>query len=642
MKGKFMNKKFTYLFSALIMTIVVVWGFSTSGLFDRDPNATREAGQYMVQGPELESPLGVLSESFEGVTFPPAGWTKLSPDGGPGWNRQTNGTTPIPGWNGGTITVPPGGGNAVAFATWTTGGAVGNDQWLITPQISGVQLDDSLKFWLRYWPDSYRDSIEVKISTTTPTVAAFTTLVWRKNFSVGSGDTNWVQYKFRLGDFVTAGANIYIGFRETVLNNLSDGSSFSLDLVEVTSAPTPVVCNYTYANQTSGTALTLYSVSAVNDMVAWAAGVGSTVRRTTDGGMTWGNGNPTPGTIVGDIYNIYAVDANTAFVTTSPSATFIYKTTNAGANWTQVYTLAGGFINAIEMTSALTGYAEGDPVGGTWTILTTVDGGNTWVRMPTEPTQAGAEAGWNNSFQAMGTNIWFGTNNTRVYRSSDLGLTWSFAATTGTVNTYGVHFNNSLNGVAGGNAGVYTTDGGVTWLTSPVPGTGNITGGIAGGNDNFWVCRGTSLYRSSDNGATWITTAVHTAAGTLWDMDMKVNDCPTGWAVGASGVIAKVTGTIVGITNVGSEVPSSYLLKQNFPNPFNPTTNIHFAIPQSGLVTLKVFDIAGREISTLVNEVRAAGSYIVDFNASELSSGAYFYRIESGNFVDTKKMMLIK
>jgi hypothetical protein len=79
-------------------------------------------------------------ESFESVTFPPPGWSKLNPDGGPGWNRQTVGTSPLPGWTGGVITAPPGGENAVAFCTWNTGGSSDNDQWLYTPQISGIQI----------------------------------------------------------------------------------------------------------------------------------------------------------------------------------------------------------------------------------------------------------------------------------------------------------------------------------------------------------------------------------------------------------------------------------------------------------------------------------------------------------------------
>ena len=103
-----------------------------------------------------------------------------------------------------------------------------------------------------------------------------------------------------------------------------------------------------------------------------------------------------------------------------------------------------------------------------------------------------------------------------------------------------------------------------------------------------------------------------------------------------------MSGNPTGISTVSSEVPSSFLLKQNYPNPFNPTTNINFSLPKSGVVTLKVYDMSGKEVAVVLNEFKSAGSYIVGFSAASLPSGAYFYRLSSGNFVDTKKMILVK
>ena len=91
-----------------------------------------------------------------------------------------------------------------------------------------------------------------------------------------------------------------------------------------------------------------------------------------------------------------------------------------------------------------------------------------------------------------------------------------------------------------------------------------------------------------------------------------------------------------------SMVPDKFELYQNYPNPFNPTTKINFAIPKNGFVTLKVFDVTGREVANLVNEMKTPGYYSVDFNASSFASGVYFYRIESSSFIETKRMMLIK
>ena len=94
--------------------------------------------------------------------------------------------------------------------------------------------------------------------------------------------------------------------------------------------------------------------------------------------------------------------------------------------------------------------------------------------------------------------------------------------------------------------------------------------------------------------------------------------------------------------NIITIFPNQFYLSQNYPNPFNPTTKIKYSIPNSSFVTLKVFDILGREIETLINEEKTAGNYEIDFDASQLSSGIYFYQLKSGEFIQTKKMILIR
>ncbi|MEO6694418.1 MAG: T9SS type A sorting domain-containing protein, partial [Ignavibacteria bacterium] len=138
------------------------------------------------------------------------------------------------------------------------------------------------------------------------------------------------------------------------------------------------------------------------------------------------------------------------------------------------------------------------------------------------------------------------------------------------------------------------------------------------------------------------TLAHSQGVGNLQDIDFVIIDnCPQGWAVGNAGAIVKLT-SVTGISNYNSEIPSSYSLKQNYPNPFNPSTNINFSIPKSGIVTLKIYDMSGKEVASPLNEFKSAGNYILGFNASGLSSGAYLYRLESNDFSDSKKMFLIK
>jgi hypothetical protein len=98
----------------------------------------------------------------------------------------------------------------------------------------------------------------------------------------------------------------------------------------------------------------------------------------------------------------------------------------------------------------------------------------------------------------------------------------------------------------------------------------------------------------------------------------------------------------IGVKPISTEIPDKYYLYQNYPNPFNPSTNIRYQLPSSKIVTLKVFDVLGKEIAVLVNEKQNAGIYETTFNAGNLPSGIYFYRLIAGDYSETKKMLMIK
>ena len=100
--------------------------------------------------------------------------------------------------------------------------------------------------------------------------------------------------------------------------------------------------------------------------------------------------------------------------------------------------------------------------------------------------------------------------------------------------------------------------------------------------------------------------------------------------------------TPVSVKDEDSEQPQKFLLNQNYPNPFNPTTKITFQIPETGLVILKIYDLQGNEITTLVNEEKPTGEYEVEFNGKELTSGIYFYQIQTSSYTNTKKMIYLK
>jgi len=157
------------------------------------------------------------------------------------------------------------------------------------------------------------------------------------------------------------------------------------------------------------------------------------------------------------------------------------------------------------------------------------------------------------------------------------------------------------------------------------------------------------LYLSTNNGDNWYTIPGPSSAGGIHSIE-KVGE---GYLVIASrnGIYKNTTVVSIGEVNNENLGQLKFSLSQNYPNPFNPVTKIKYSIPQSpplggdgrgGLVTLKVYDILGREIATLVNEEKPAGNYEVEFNAATLPSGIYFYRLKAGQYSETKKMILLK
>lgn len=402
-------------------------------------------------------------------------------------------------------------------------------------------------------------------------------------------------------------------------------------------------CVYQWNAQNSGIANQLTVVKAVDGLNCWTGGANSVVRRTTDGGVTWVNGNPNPVVIAGMVNCIDAIDGNIAWLsTTNSGSTFIYKTTNGGANWQQVFSSAQTRIFGLKMTDASNGFAFGDPISNIWQMLVTTNGGINWQQSPNAPAAGNIETCLPNSFQVSLPNIWWGTSVTTVYRSTNSGASFtSHPANVTGIYILAVHYNTEGVGFSSSTSMSKSTNSGVSYASLPAPGSGNIEA-IQGEGQNFWFIRGNGIYRSSDSGGSW--EPVFTSAQSLVHMDFPDNlsGCQTGWAVGNGGYIYKMTGHIVGTSVNQNEIPAAYDLKQNFPNPFNPETTIEFSIPQSAYVELRVFDVIGNEVSLLENSELTAGNYSYNFNMAQLASGVYFYTLKTPEFTQTRKMLMVK
>jgi len=345
---------------------------------------------------------------------------------------------------------------------------------------------------------------------------------------------------------------------------------------------------------------TFNSVQFINNTTGWIAEDSEFIFRTTDGGNTWIETNTgLPGRT--RLESLFFIDSQTGWIVgkdliaTGPAQIIIARTTDGGETWTRQDDMSDGRLKSVFFLDSNTGWAVGDRNQiNTGQILHTVDGGETWqvqlenVSNLEDIFFADANNGW-----AVGVNDLLNTN--------EGGKTWisqNFAAG----NLRSVHFTDALNGWVVGGIGTmaYTDDGGSSWNLLP------------------------SITNNSLDEVIFL-------------------DAGTGWTTGNGALLKFEEGVITSVLNdEGGTKPIDFELGQNYPNPFNPSTVITFNLPDASDVTLTVYNMLGQRITTLINQPMTAGTHRIDFDASNLSSGVYLYRIQAGKFVQTKKLTLIK
>jgi len=315
----------------------------------------------------------------------------------------------------------------------------------------------------------------------------------------------------------------------------------------------------TWINHQSGVMASLRGVSSASDRIIWASGSGGTYLATTDGGATWHPGT-VPGAEALDFRDAHAVDARTTYLLASGPGekSRIYKTADSGAHWTLQFTNPDpkGFFDALAFWDARRGIVLGDPVEGHFVILTTVDGGEHWMRQRTPPALPNEGA-----FAASGTCLivrgqreaWFATGGpggARVFHSEDGGRTWSVAQTplrndAAGAGIFSLAFSDARHGIAVG--GDYTkpanaqhniavtSDGGRTWIEPSGSHPHGYRSAVAFVPDKrMWIALGTTGSDTSyDNGKSWrlFDTGAFNAVSFV--------SSKSGWAVGPSGKLAE-------------------------------------------------------------------------------------------------------
>lgn len=390
----------------------------------------------------------------------------------------------------------------------------------------------------------------------------------------------------------------------------------------------------------------------LNESTGWSIlnNVGK-VFRTTNGGNNW----DTLFTLVGGSFrSIGFFDSQNGLLGTlsDDSNLVLFRTTNGGTNFTALTTLSSPRIMGtcgINILNDSTAYAC-----GRWDtparIIKTTDKGISWSSFIIDTLMAksivdcyffNADSG----IAVGGTNALAGDGNAVVLRTVNGGITWTRVHRTTRTRElcWKVSFvNNNLGyaSIQGSSYYLKTTDGGVSWeeklfraYTQQGIGFINESTGWIGG----WSG---ATYETTDSGNSW-----HLSG---WGRNINrfrfINDT-IAYSVGQR--VYKYSTISVGINITSSAIPAVFSLFQNYPNPFNPTTKIKFDIPNSlngelSNVKLIIFDVLGKEVQILVNENLAPGSYETEFDGSSFSSGIYFYKLEMQNFIETKRMILVK
>jgi photosystem II stability/assembly factor-like uncharacterized protein len=321
---------------------------------------------------------------------------------------------------------------------------------------------------------------------------------------------------------------------------------------------------------------------------------GNGIYKTTNDGVNWTRLTNLPATNADTVSTLLfnSVNRDTVYAGVFGNGT-LYRTTNEGQTWDST----GKLLNVALLKDGVfyctkdSGFYRSTDEGATWTKTQTIAQGTTIIKI----------IAGNSSVYACG---WTQQGGTVVYRSTNSGLNWSLATQSQYFALYFAADGNLLFGLGG--SVIVSANGGATWQ--------DITSGLPLGFPSAIAAKDSIVFVS-----------FYEYEGQVWKRS--------------------IAGLYAAVPKSPDRNASTFSLSQNYPNPFNPTTTISYSLSKPEVVTLKVYDIlgkVGKEVATLVSERKAAGSYEARFDAGKLASGIYFYKLQAGNFTETKKMILVK
>ena len=384
-----------------------------------------------------------------------------------------------------------------------------------------------------------------------------------------------------------------------------------------------VMCLKFWDNNTGYHAGILYNSSTFN------------IHKTTNGGLNYTdqNSNFTSQRFM----SVWIIHPDTVFM--SGNYGKIIRTVNGGTNWSTMYSDTNLQFWGLWFTSSLTGYVA----GSNGVIMKTTNTGVNWFTLTT-PTSTALDGIWfvnENTGYVGGANIFLKTTDAGASWVNKTGLFISPFET-----AQSVYFSDANTGYYCTNTSncriVKTTNGGDNWFL-----VNDITDAGAGWDMSFpnastgYVCTGAGkVLKTTNAGLNW---GIQNTPLTENLYQIQFPSVNTGYVACWSGKILKTTnGGLTFTGKLDDEVPKDYVLEQNYPNPFNPQTTIRFSVPKSGLITLKIYDVKGQEVKSLISDEYKSGNYEIKLTGDGLSSGVYYYRLQAQDFSQTRKMILLK
>ena len=341
-----------------------------------------------------------------------------------------------------------------------------------------------------------------------------------------------------------------------------------------------------------------YSVSTFGENYIFAGGGSGEFIKSTDMGETWIVKNiQQPINFDFENHKIQFFSPNYGYSGVTDNQ--LLKTTDGGETWNQVL----DFINDYQFVDSLHGWALNIPViidiwkkiSDVSQLMITTDGGDSWENVEVEA--------YIDKIFFLNQEIGWLSDGYNLLKTIDGGHNWEIINTDATRVISEIYFLNENEGYL-----------------------------VGLDNDNSL----NTIYKTNDSGSTF------TKIKTLTEIKYLTSNGKDIIGIGSKGQIIKIDRTSTDVHENQLFKPKSFYLSQNYPNPFNPITTINYKLPKDGKVTLKVYDILGKEIFTLVSGNKNAGSYQVNFDAHNLASGVYYYQLKVGEYLETKKMVVLK